>query len=153
MWYSNIRLYVSVHTNVKSNYERQKMSIDRIILSVFGIMFVVGAFDYLRGNKNGLGKKFFEGLQTFAPLMLAMAGFIVLTDLLAKLLTPVISPVFSAVGADPGLFSGIILACDNGAYPLAEKLGTTPYSAGFGGILLGAGGLVRANRAQENEAS
>ena len=114
------------------------MSIDRIILSIFAIMFIVGAFDYLRGGKYGLGKKFFEGLQTFAPLMLAMAGFIVLTDLLAKILTPVISPVFSAMGADPGLFSGIILACDNGAYPLAAKLGTTPYSAGFGGILLGA---------------
>ena len=114
------------------------MSIDRIILSIFAIMFIVGAFDYLRGDKYGLGKKFFEGLQTFAPLMLAMAGFIVLTDLLAKILTPVISPVFTAMGADPGLFSGIILACDNGAYPLAAKLGTAPYSAGFGGMLLGA---------------
>lgn len=114
------------------------MSIDRIILTLFAIMFFVGAIDYLRGSKMGLGKKFFEGLQTFAPLMLAMAGFIVLTDLIAQLLTPVISPVFKAMGADPGLFSGILLACDNGAYPLAEKLGTTPYSAGFGGMLLGA---------------
>ena len=113
-------------------------SIDRVILSIFAVMFLVGALDHLRGNPWGLGKKFYEGLQSFAPLMLAMAGFIVLTDFLAKLLTPLVAPLFSAAGADPGLFAGIILACDNGAYPLAEKLGTSPCSAGFCGMLLGA---------------
>ena len=116
---------------------------DRVILIIFAVMFIAGAADYLSGNRFGLGKKFFEGLQTFAPLMLAMAGFIVLTDLLAKLFTPVISPLFTALGADPGLFPGIILACDSGAYPLARELGNSPEAAGFGGMLLGA--LLGAN--------
>lgn len=111
-------------------------SFDRIILSLFAILFAVGAMDYLSGNRMGLGKRFYEGLQTFAPLMLAMAGFIVLTDVLAKLLAPVLTPVFTFVGSDPGLFPGIFLACDNGAYPLAQKLSSTPEAGGFGGMLL-----------------
>ena len=110
---------------------------DRIILLIFGITFVIGGIDFLLGNKFGCGKKFHEGLQTFAPLFLTMAGFIVLTPVLVKVLAPVIVPVFEKMGMDPGVFSGIILACDNGAYTLAQELGKAPEAAGFGGILLG----------------
>ena len=115
---------------------------DRIILMIFGITFVLGGIDFMLGNKFGFGKKFHEGLQTFAPLMLTMAGFIVLTPVLVKILAP-LNVIFQKIGMDPGVFSGIILACDNGAYPLAQEIGNSPYSAGFGGILLGS--LIGAN--------
>ena len=119
------------------------LSPERIILIIFGITFAIGAADYFCGSKLGLGKKFTEGLQTFAPLFLTMAGFLVLTPAAAKLLAPTASAFFAGIGADPGLFSGIILANDNGAYPLAQSLSQAPEGAGFGGMLLGS--LVGAN--------
>ena len=77
---------------------------DRIILILFALMFAGGTLDYLLGNRLGIGKKITEGLQAFAPLFLTMAGFIVLTPVLARISAPVIVPVFTAFGADPGLF-------------------------------------------------
>ena len=111
---------------------------EKILLSIFAVTFAVGAIDYLCGGKLGLGKKFIEGLNTFTALFLTMAGFLVLAPLIAKLLSSGASAVFTAVGADPGLFPGVILACDNGAYPLAQSMGIAPEAAGFGGMLLGA---------------
>ena len=110
---------------------------DRIILLIFGITFVLGGIDFLLGNKFGCGKKFHEGLQTFAPLFLTMAGFIVLTPVIVRIISPIVVPLFQKMGMDPGVFPGIILACDNGAYTLSQELGKAPQAAGFGGILLG----------------
>ncbi len=116
---------------------------ERMLLMIFGAAFAVGAADYFCGGKLGLGKKFSEGLQTFAPLFLTMAGFLVLTPLIAKLIAPAAAALCSSTGTDPGLFSGIILANDNGAYPLAQSLARSPEAPGFCGMLLGS--IVGAN--------
>ena len=116
---------------------------EKILLLIFAVTFAVGAVDHLCGGKTGLGKKFLEGLNTFAPLFLTMAGFLVLAPLIAKLLSSGATAVFTALGADPGLFPGMLLACDNGAYPLAQSMGIAPEAGGFGGMLLGS--LMGAN--------
>ena len=115
---------------------------EKILLTLFAIMFAVGAADYLCNSPLKLGKRFVDGLQTFAPLFLTMAGFIIIAPLLAKVLTPA-SSLFSAIGADPGVFPGFFLANDNGAYPLAQKVAIAPEGAGFGGILVG--GVIGVN--------
>lgn len=115
---------------------------EKILLMFFTLMFAVGAVDYLCGSPFKLGKRFVDGLQTFAPLFLTMAGFIIIAPLLAKYLSPA-SRVFSSVGADPGIFAGLFLANDNGAYPLAQRLAVAPEGAGFGGILVG--GVIGVN--------
>ena len=115
---------------------------EKILLTLFAIMFAAGAADYLCGSPFKLGKRFVDGLQTFAPLFLTMAGFIIIAPLLADVLTPA-GKLFSAVGADPGLLPGFFLANDNGAYPLAQKIAIAPEGAGFGGILVG--GVVGVN--------
>ena len=115
---------------------------EKILLLLFALMFAVGAADYLCGSPLKLGKRFVDGLQTFAPLFLTMAGFIIIAPLLARVLIPG-SGIFTAIGADPAVFPGLFLANDNGAYPLAQKLAVTPQGAGFGGILVG--GVVGVN--------
>ena len=112
-------------------------SFNRVVLTVAAVMFAVGALDYLLGNRWGFGKKFTEGFQTFTPLLLTMAGFIILSPAAARVIAPAVSPLFGYIGADPALLPGIILACDNGAYPLAQSLSPTPEGAKFGGLLLG----------------
>ena len=69
---------------------------ERWLLMLFAVMSALGAADFLAGDRRGLGRKFLEGLQTFTPLFLTMAGFLVLTPLLAKVLTPLVTPLFSA---------------------------------------------------------
>ena len=81
---------------------------ERWLLMLFAVMSAAGAVDYLAGNRRGLGGKFLEGLQTFTPLFLTMAGFLVLTPLLAKVLAPLVTPLFSAAGADPGLLESFV---------------------------------------------
>ena len=71
---------------------------ERILLMIFGLTFAVGAADYFCGGKLKLGKKFVEGLQTFAPLFLTMAGFLVLSPWLAKVLAPAASAALSGAG-------------------------------------------------------
>lgn len=110
---------------------------DRVILIFFALMFILGAADYLLGSRMGLGTRFKEGLETFAPLFLTMAGFIVLTPVLTRLLAPAAEPFFRLSGADPGLFPGMVLANDNGGYHLAQKLCFEKEAGGFGGMLLG----------------
>ena len=115
---------------------------EKLLLTLFALMFAVGAADYLCNSPFKLGKRFLEGLHTFTPLFLTMAGFIIISPLLAKLLTPA-SVLFQKCGADPALFSGLFLANDNGGYVLAQQLAQTPEGAGFGGMLLG--GVVGVN--------
>ena len=116
---------------------------ERILLMVFGFTFAVGAADYFCGGKLNLGKKFTDGLQTFGPLFLTMAGFLVLSPWLARVLAPAASALFESLGADPALAAGMLLANDNGAYPLAQSLAKVPVAGGFGGMLLGS--IVGAN--------
>ena len=61
---------------------------ERLLFFIFALSFVVGAVDCFCGNKLGLGARFTAGLQTFAPLFLTMAGFLVLAPMLAKLIAP-----------------------------------------------------------------
>ena len=115
---------------------------EKTILLFFSLMFAVGALDYICSSRFKLGERFLAGLQTFAPLFLTMAGFIIIAPLLAKFLAPA-SCIFTVVGADPAIFPGFFLANDNGAYPLAQKLAVTAEGAGFGGILVG--GVIGVN--------
>ena len=110
---------------------------DRVIMMLFAVCLVIGAFDHFRGDKWGLGERFRAGLQTFPTLFLSMAGFIVLTPLLGKTLAPVAAPLYTAIGADPAMFAGTILANDNGGYPLAQALALDPRAADLGGMILG----------------
>ena len=113
------------------------MTFEQITMTVFALMFALGVADYLSGCRWNIGNKIVEGLQAFAPLFLTMGGFLVLLPAISKVLAPLAVPFFRSIGADPGIFPGIILANDSGAYPLAQSIASTPEGAGLGGMLLG----------------
>ena len=90
------------------------------VITVFVIIFwIAGAVDYLLGGKLGLYPEFERGLSSFAKLLLCMGGFLARVPLLADSLAPAVSPFFRAIGADPSLFAGFILANDSGGAALA----------------------------------
>lgn len=109
----------------------------QIIIDIMIICIVIGAIDYQRGNKWGLGQKFQDAFSAFFPLLVMVGGIITLAPLLGKLIAPVLDPVFRMLGADPGIFPGMIFSCAMGGYPLAKELANTTMAADFGGLILG----------------
>jgi ethanolamine transporter len=113
------------------------MSSYEIIIWLMAIFAVLGALDRILGNRLGLGKEFEEGILAMGSLAIAMIGVITLSPVLAGLLKPVIVPVYRALGADPAMFAGTILACDMGGGALATELTADPRAAMLGGVITG----------------
>ena len=113
------------------------MSINEIIIYMMAVFMVLGALDRIFGNRFGLGQQFEEGIMAMGSLALAMIGIISLAPVLAAVLKPVLVPLYRALGADPAMFAGSILACDMGGAPLATELAGSREAAQFGGLLVG----------------
>ena len=113
------------------------MSFHEIIIAVMAGFAFVGAIDRVIGNRLGLGERFEEGILAMGSLALAMLGIICLAPVLAAVLKPVVVPVFSALGADPAMFAGTILANDMGGAALAMELTENRDAALLGGLLCG----------------
>ena len=113
------------------------MSINEIIVYLMVVFMALGAFDRILGNRFGLGEKFEEGIMAMGSLALAMIGIICLAPVLANLLRPVVVPLYQALGADPAMFAGTLLANDMGGAPLAQELALTQEAGQFGGLIVG----------------
>ena len=113
------------------------MSAHEMLILIMAIFAGLGALDRIFGNKYGLGKEFENGILAAGSLALAMVGIISLAPVLAGLLKPVVVPVFTALGADPAMFAGTILACDMGGGALAQELTADPQAALLGGVITG----------------
>lgn len=114
------------------------MTVNDIIIYIMVIFAIFGALDRMLGNRFGLGEKFEEGIKAIGVLAISMVGMISLAPVLAKVLQPVVTPVFQALGADPAMFVGAILANDMGGAPLAAELALDPDAGDFSGLILGA---------------
>jgi len=113
------------------------VSVHEILIAAMAVFALFGAADRIVGNKLGIGKEFEEGILAMGSLAMAMIGVISLAPVLAAVLRPVVVPVFSALGADPAMFAGSILACDMGGGALAAELTGDPEAALLGGVLTG----------------
>lgn len=113
------------------------MTVTKILLYLFAICLIAGAFDYLRGNQWKLGERFRAGIQAFEPLFLTMAGIIVLIPCFQRFLAPVLAPAAKYLGMDPGLLSGIFIANDMGGYQLAHSLAEDFRVGDFSGMMIG----------------
>jgi len=113
------------------------MSAHEILIAVMAVFALLGGMDRIFGNRFGIGKEFEEGILAMGSLAMAMIGVICLAPVLAAVLKPVVVPLFSALGADPAMFAGAILACDMGGGALAAELTADPEAALLGGVLTG----------------
>lgn len=113
------------------------MDLNQIITAIMLVFFVVGAIDYVLDNRFGLGKQFEQGVMASGRLILCMAGFIVLAPLIAQKLGPVIAPGFRALGIDPSMIAGMLLANDCGGAALAMELADSEQAGRFSGLIVG----------------
>ncbi|KGF55241.1 hypothetical protein HMPREF9460_02125 [Flavonifractor plautii 1_3_50AFAA] len=102
------------------------MSINEIIVYLMVVFMALGAVDRILGNRFGLGEKFEEGIMAMGSLALAMIGIICLAPVLANLLRPVVVPLYQALGADPAMFAGTLLANDMGGRAPGPGAGPDP---------------------------
>lgn len=114
-----------------------ELSISLVIITISMIFMVIAGFDYMCGNRLGLGEKYVEGWEALPSLALAMVGITAFTPVLRIVLEPLLSPVYKALLANPSMFAGTLLACDMGGYPLAVKMAGNDKSVGyFSGCIL-----------------
>ena len=102
------------------------MDINRIIIYIMVFFVLVGAADKIFGGRLKLGNKFEDGIMAMGTLVISTAGLLVLAPLLGDLIRPFITPIFSIIGADPGVFGGMILDLDTGGAALVKQLAVSP---------------------------
>ena len=95
------------------------MSVITIIVLIFAI---IGAIDYLVGNKIGMGKEFEKGFSLFCPMALTMLGMIVIAPAIGVWLTPVFEVFYNLFGIDPSIIPASLFANDMGGMQLAQSL-------------------------------
>ncbi len=112
------------------------MSFSEAIKWIMMIFAILGGVDAAIGNKMGLGESFKQGFMTMGALVLSMVGMNTVAPLISDKLSGVLSPVFAMVGADPSLFSGMLLANDCGGYTLAMNLCADAAVGSFSGAVV-----------------
>ena len=102
---------------------------------IFAFFALLGVIDQVMGNKFRLGQAFEKGLMTAGPLILSMAGMIVLSPVVASGLSVVIAPVCSALGMDPSVLAGFF-AVDAGGASMAYALSQDEALRAYNGIVV-----------------
>lgn len=100
--------------------------INRIVTWGIGIFFVLGALDYLIGNRFGLGKTFEKTLHKMGLILMGVMGVYSLAPVLAQFVTPVVTPLANFLHMDPSVFPAMLFPIDMGGYQLAMDAAIDP---------------------------
>ncbi|MCG8502097.1 MAG: ethanolamine utilization protein EutH [Firmicutes bacterium] len=109
---------------------------DKGILYVIALFFIIGGIDYILGNRWKLGEKFEEGVKAMGVLGLGMIGIYSIAPLMAGILSDMIVPIARRLHLDPSIVPASFIAIDMGGYQLAQTLGLTREMASFSGVIL-----------------
>ena len=95
------------------------MSIITVIVLIFSML---GAVDYVIGNKFGIGKEFEKAFTLFAPMALSMLGMIVIAPAIGAWLTPLFDGFYTLFHIDPSIIPASLFANDMGGTSIAEAI-------------------------------
>ncbi len=118
------------------NLLQSHLTPSQLLIDLMVLCMLAGAIDHILGNKLGLGSQFLEGFAAFGSIAPTMTGILVLVPLIGTVLSPFVTPLCIAVGMDPAMFAGMLLACDMGAYSLAGELAADAQAVGLSGMIL-----------------
>ncbi|MDR0852162.1 MAG: ethanolamine utilization protein EutH [Clostridiales Family XIII bacterium] len=120
------------------------MGIDKIIVIIIVVFFVLGMIDRCTGGRTFLAKELERGFSLMGTTALSIVGLICIAPVVAQLIEPVVVPVYGALGADAAMFSATFFAPDSGGYAIAVELAQDQRFAAFGGLVVAAtiGGVV-----------
>lgn len=109
---------------------------DKFILYLIGIFFILGGIDCIIGNPLKLGEKFEEGIKTMGAVGLAMIGIYSLAPVFSKILAIGIIPICNVFKLDPSIIPATFLAVDMGGYQMATELAINPEMGLFSGVII-----------------
>ncbi len=109
-----------------------------VLSIVFFAFAVLGAIDYVLGNKFGIGKEFERGFMLLGSMSLSMIGMIVLAPALAEWMTPILRFTADVLHLDPSVIPASLFANDMGGAPLAIQVASTPEMGLFNGLIVAA---------------
>ena len=95
------------------------MSILTVIILIFSLL---GAIDWLIGNKIGVGQEFERAFALFAPMALSMLGMIIIAPAIGVWLTPIFEAFYNLFKIDPSIIPASLLANDMGGMAVAKSI-------------------------------
>lgn len=95
------------------------MSVLTVAILIFSVL---GAIDYIVGNKVGMGKEFERAFSLFSPMALTMLGMIVLAPAIGALFTPFFDWFYKVFSIDPSIIPASLFANDMGGMSLAQAV-------------------------------
>ncbi|MGL5574771.1 MAG: ethanolamine utilization protein EutH [Sarcina sp.] len=95
---------------------------DKVILAIITIFFILGGIDYILGNKFGIGEKFKEGISSIGLLCLSMTGIFAISPIIGDVLSNICIPIGEKLGIDLSIFPAMFLAIDMGALGISSEL-------------------------------
>jgi len=98
---------------------------------------ILGAIDYIIGNKYGIGKEFEKAFKLLGPLSLSMIGMIVIAPFIAYLIEPILNLIKNVSFLEPSVIAGVLLANDMGGAPLGDSIAKNVSSGHFNGLVTG----------------
>lgn len=109
------------------------MNIITIIVLAFSLL---GAVDYLLGNKIGMGKEFSRAFSLFCPMALSMLGMIVISPAIAVWLTGFFESFYRLFNIDPSIIPASLFANDMGGMTLAQSICKTQEIGNFNAFIV-----------------
>lgn len=95
------------------------MNVLTIIILGFSLL---GAIDYILGNKIGVGKEFEKAFSLFCPMALTMLGILAIAPAVGKWMSPAFDGFYNIFGIDPSIIPASVFANDMGGMSLAQTV-------------------------------
>ena len=109
---------------------------EKLMLYIISIFFIIGILDYILGNKLKLGSRLIDGIQSMGSLALSMIGILSITPIITDILTNNIVSLLKKDIIDPSIISSSFLAVDMGGYKIASSISNNESMIYFSGILI-----------------
>ena len=86
------------------------------------IFAILGAVDYVIGNRFGIGDEFKKAFSLLGTMALSMIGMIVIAPSLGSALSPVFDFTYEVLHIEPSIIPATLFANDMGGAPLAKEI-------------------------------
>lgn len=109
---------------------------EKLVLGIIGVFFVISGIDYINSNKFGLGNKFKEGMLSMGSIAISMVGIYSISPFIGELIGFLLTPLSNFIGIDASIFPSMFLAIDMGALGIAEGLSSSIEMYWISGVII-----------------
>ena len=102
---------------------------------IFVAFALLGIIDCIIGKRMKLGDEFEKGINMMSPLVIPMAGMLILAPVIAEVFSALLIPVVTALGMDISVV-GTFFPNDAGGAAIAYELSDNTVIRGFNGIVV-----------------